>query len=570
VEPLPKALDRVYEAIAAVAGRGADDAPGPGAAAVPGSPAAATEPWTALDRLSDLFCLTAFERDVLVMLVGHTLEDRFARAGTPTFGLALAALDEPHWSALSAARPLRYWQLVTADPGRLVHGTLRLDEPVLTYLIGMPSFDERLHPFTRPLPHPGDEAWSGDDGQAVLTAARHWASPATASQPLLLAGPARAACERAFAAICASAGLLPYVLDAADVPAGPADREQLARLWTREAALNGAALYVRTDSRDLIPNVSSLLSCLDSPVAVEALPGGPAERLPGLRLELTSLTSEERREHARHGLQGRAIQVQPAASWDDLVLPAAQVRTLRQVALHVRHRELVNGRWGFAAKHPRGLGLTALFAGTSGTGKTMAAEVIAAELGLDLYRIDLATVVSKYIGETEKNLQAVFAAATHSGAILLFDEADALFGRRSEVRDSHDRYANLEVSYLLQQMESYQGVAILTTNMQHALDAAFLRRLRFVVQFPFPDAPARERIWRGVFPAATPVGDLDFAALARLNVSGGVIRNIAVLAAFLAAGASGRVEAGHILSAARTEYAKLDKPLTAAETRGWP
>jgi hypothetical protein len=570
VEPLPKALDRVYEAIAAVAGRGADDAPGPGAAAVPGSPAAATEPWTALDRLSDLFCLTAFERDVLVMLVGHTLEDRFARAGTPTFGLALAALDEPHWSALSAARPLRYWQLVTADPGRLVHGTLRLDEPVLTYLIGMPSFDERLHPFTRPLPHPGDEAWSGDDGQAVLTAARHWASPATASQPLLLAGPARAACERAFAAICASAGLLPYVLDAADVPAGPADREQLARLWTREAALNGAALYVRTDSRDLIPNVSSLLSCLDSPVAVEALPGGPAERLPGLRLELTSLTSEERREHARHGLQGRAIQVQPAASWDDLVLPAAQVRTLRQVALHVRHRELVNGRWGFAAKHPRGLGLTALFAGTSGTGKTMAAEVIAAELGLDLYRIDLATVVSKYIGETEKNLQAVFAAATHSGAILLFDEADALFGRRSEVRDSHDRYANLEVSYLLQQMESYQGVAILTTNMQHALDAAFLRRLRFVVQFPFPDAPARERIWRGVFPAATPVGELDFAALARLNVSGGVIRNIAVLAAFLAAGDSGRVEAGHILSAARTEYAKLDKPLTAAETRGWP
>ncbi len=282
---------------------------------------------------------------------------------------------------------------------------------------------------------------------------------------------------------------------------------------------------------------------MTAPVAVEALPGGPAERLPGLRLELTSLTSEERREHARQGLQGRAVQVEPAASWDDLVLPDAQVRTLRQVALHVRHRELVNERWGFAGKHPRGLGLTALFAGASGTGKTMAAEVIAGELGLDLYRIDLATVVSKYIGETEKNLRALFAAATHSGAILLFDEADALFGRRSEVRDSHDRYANLEVSYLLQQMETYQGVAILTTNMQHALDAAFLRRLRFVVQFPFPDAPARERIWRGVFPAATPVGDLDFAALARLNVSGGVIRNIAILAAFLAAGDSGRVEA---------------------------
>jgi len=570
MEPLPKALDRVYEAITAVTGTDAHAAPGPGVAAVPGSPAAATEPWTALDELSDVFGLTAFERDVLVMLVGYTLEARFARAGTPTFGLALAALDEPHWSALSAARPLRYWQLVTADPGSLLHGTLRLDEPVLAQLIGMPSLDERLRPFTRPLraADAGDDARAGVDDGTVLAGARHWASPAAARQPLLLAGLVRAACERAFAAICASAGLLPYVLDATDMPASPADREQLARLWTREAALNGAALYVRADSLDLIPGVSSLLSCLAAPVAVEALPGGPAERLPGLRLELTSLTSQERREHARHGLQGRATQVEPTASWDDLVLPCAQLETLRQVALHVRHRDLVNGRWGFTGKHPRGLGLTALFAGASGTGKTMAAEVIAGELGLDLYRIDLATVVSKYIGETEKNLQAIFAAATHSGAILLFDEADALFGRRSEVRDSHDRYANLEVSYLLQQMEAYQGVAILTTNMQHALDPAFLRRLRFVVQFPFPDAPARERIWRGVFPAATPVGNLDFAALARLNVSGGVIRNIAILAAFLAAGDGGRVEARHILSAARTEYAKLDKPLTAAETRG--
>jgi hypothetical protein len=579
MEPLPKALDRVYEAVADATGTSAEAAPGPAARAMApaGSPAAATEPWTALDQLSDLFGLTAFERDVLVMLVGHALEARFARAGAPTFGLALAALAEPHWTALSAARPLRYWQLLTTDPGSLLHGTLRLDEPVLAYLIGMPSLDERLHPFMRPLSdYGGDDGSAGagsagagpaGDDPAVSAGARHWARPGLAGHPLLLAGPARMTCERTFAEICATAGLLPYVLDAADVPVGPADREQLARLWSRESALNGAALYVRTDSRELSPGATSLLSCLDSPVAVEVLPGGPAERLPGLRLELTAQTSEERREHARYGLQGRAVPVQPAASWDDLVLPDAQVGILRQVAMHVRHRELVNGQWGFADKHPRGLGLTALFSGTSGTGKTMAAEVIAGELGLDLYRIDLATVVSKYIGETEKNLQAIFAAATHSGAILLFDEADALFGKRSEVRDSHDRYANLEVSYLLQQMEAYQGVAILTTNMQHALDPAFLRRLRFVVQFPFPDGPARERIWRRVFPAATPVGDLDFAALARLNVPGGVIRNIAFLAAFLAAADGGRVEAGHILAAARTEYVKLDKPLTAAETR---
>jgi SpoVK/Ycf46/Vps4 family AAA+-type ATPase len=190
-------------------------------------------------------------------------------------------------------------------------------------------------------------------------------------------------------------------------------------------------------------------------------------------------------------------------------------------------------------------------------------------LDRDLYQIDLATVVSKYIGETEKHLRKIFDAAERSGAILLFDEADALFGKRSQVRDSHDRYANLEVSYLLQRMESYRGIAILTTNMQSALDPAFQRRLRFVVQFPFPDAPSRERIWSKVFPAAAPTKGLSYARLAQLNVTGGSIRNIALLAAFLAADAATPITMTHLLAAARTEYAKLDKPLSAAETRGW-
>jgi SpoVK/Ycf46/Vps4 family AAA+-type ATPase len=199
----------------------------------------------------------------------------------------------------------------------------------------------------------------------------------------------------------------------------------------------------------------------------------------------------------------------------------------------------------------------------------MAAGVLARELDRDLYQIDLATVVSKYIGETEKHLRSIFNAAERSGAILLFDEADALFGKRSQVRDSHDRYANLEISYLLQRMESYRGIAILTTNMQNALDPAFQRRLRFVVQFPFPDAASRERIWRKVFPAAAPTAALDYERLAQLNVTGGVIRNIALLAAFLAAHQQTAITMRNVLDAARTEYAKLDKPLTAAETRGW-
>ena len=211
------------------------------------------------------------------------------------------------------------------------------------------------------------------------------------------------------------------------------------------------------------------------------------------------------RDASRARLDDLAQRLEPAAGWDELVLPEAQKIILRQIAAHARHRLTVYQKWGFAAKGARGLGISALFAGESGTGKTMAAEVLAHKLHLDLYRIDLASVVSKYIGDTEKNLRRVFDAAEESGAILLFDEADALFGKRSEVRDSHDRYANIEVSYLLQRMEAYRGLAILTTNMKAALDVAFQRRLSFVVHFPFPDQQQRELIWRGVFPAATPV-----------------------------------------------------------------
>ena len=268
---------------------------------------------------------------------------------------------------------------------------------------------------------------------------------------------------------------------------------------------------------------------------------------------------------ARPRLDDLAARIEPAAGWDDLVLPEAQRATLRQIAAQVRARTTVHQRWGFAARSSRGLGIAALFSGAAGTGKTMAAEVLAGELELDLYRIDLSAVVSKYIGETEKNLRRVFDSAEGSGAILLFDEADALFGKRTEVRDSHDRYANIEVSYLLQRMEAYRGLAILTTNLEGALDQAFMRRLRFVVRFPFPDAAQRREIWQRTFPAATPLGAVDVDALARLDVAGGNIRNIGINAAFLAADAGERVEMEHVLAAARSEYAKLERPLSELE-----
>ena len=225
--------------------------------------------------------------------------------------------------------------------------------------------------------------------------------------------------------------------------------------------------------------------------------------------------------------------------------------------------------WGFESLLRRGLGVTALFAGGSGTGKTLAAEVIAGELGVDLFVIDLSQVVSKYIGETEKNLRRVFDAAERGGALLLFDEADALFGKRSEIKDSHDRYANLEVSYLLMRMEAYRGLAVLTTNMKKALDSAFLRRIRFVVDFPFPEVPERAEIWRRVIPERTPSEGLDVDRLAQLTVTGGSIRNIALAGAFLAADEGSPLRMRHMLAATRTEYLKLERSLTPSEVSGW-
>jgi hypothetical protein len=299
----------------------------------------------------------------------------------------------------------------------------------------------------------------------------------------------------------------------------------------------------------------------------------PNSKLPtphsALRKALSTTLWDTCRTMARPRLDDLAQRIDATATWEELVLPEQQRQILRDVATHVRQRAVVYQSWGFAGKGSRGLGISALFSGASGTGKTMAAEVLAHELQLDLYRIDLSAVVSKYIGETEKNLRRIFDAAEAGGAILLFDEADALFGKRSEVKDSHDRHANVEVSYLLQRMEAYQGLAILTTNLKGSLDQAFLRRIRFVVSVPFPDAKARAEIWRHIFPKQTPTQDLDMDKLAKLNVAGGNIRNIALNAAFLAADAGESVMMKHILKAARSEYLKLERALTDFEVKGW-
>ena len=435
------------------------------------------------------------------------------------------------------------------------------------------------------------------------------------------------------AAAATAAHLRCFVLATDLLPTAPADFDLFLRLWERDNLLNPAVLIIEgetfapheDDTRSRFtarlierlhgfivicsreprtiahrPSITldvtrptnaeqrsawlEALADLDGAGSIDGITSQFSMSLPAIRsvaLEvLAKANGTERQNHSaaawqacrarsRSKLDGLAQRIDPAASWADLVLPEPQVALLRQLAMHVRQRATVFDSWGFGAKSSRGKGITALFSGPSGTGKTMAAEVLAGELLLDLYRVDLSAVVNKYIGETEKNLRRVFDAAEQNGAILLFDEADALFGKRSEVKDSHDRYSNIEVSYLLQRMEEYRGLAILTTNMKNALDSAFLRRIRFIVQFPFPDVAQRAEIWRRVFPAGTPTEALEVGKLSRLNVAGGNIRNIALNAAFLAADAGEPVRMTHLLRAAQTEYAKMQKSPTDAEIGNW-
>ncbi len=336
-------------------------------------------------------------------------------------------------------------------------------------------------------------------------------------------------------------------------------------LWQR--SLSGAAVNGTVEA---LTSQFSLSTSTIQTVAAEALGNSQAmcHRSEGSD-GLAELLWDVCRAQSRPRMEDLAQRIEPSATWEDLVLPQPQLSLLREVAVHVRQRGKVYERWGFASRYSRGLGISLLAAGPSGTGKTMAAEVLANELRLDLYHIDLSQVVSKYIGETERNLGRLFDAAEGGGAVLLFDEADALFGKRSEVKDSHDRYANIEISYLLQRMEAYRGLAILTTNMKDALDLGFLRRIRFVVQFPFPDGAHRGQIWRRIFPDATPTEGLDFEKLSHLNLSGGNIRNVSMNAAFLAAEEGGPVRMRHLAKAARAEFVKLEKPFSDAEVGSW-
>ncbi len=586
----------------------------------------------AIDTLATLFELSEFERSLLLLTAGVEMETKLATlcgqaTGKPhcpwaSFNLALAVLPDPHWSAISPVEALRRWRLIEVDDSvGLVTGRLQLDERVLHFIAGLNYLDHRLQPLLGAVPPAGlmaEPQRAAADHLATQLHRHHGRLPA-----IVLSGD-DADGQRDIAATLGQAlGVSLFRLHACDIPASPHEQASLAGLWQREAALLGCGLLISHLDQDANTTLIRFISQIDGLLIVagrnapridsESLslvvdrPAPPGQRqlwhdaLGDQALPLTdtldALASQYRLSARRiagiaaqiedkTAVQGKAAlhrlsrgdsasistlaqAIDSRASWDDLVLPEPQRHILQQIAVHTSHRITVHHDWGFADKGTRGLGIATLFSGESGTGKTLAAEVLANVLDLALYRIDLSAVISKYIGETEKNLRKVFDAAEEIGAILLFDEADALFGKRSEVRDSHDRYANIEVSYLLQRMETYRGLAILTTNHKAALDPAFQRRLRFVVHFPFPDVTQREAIWRGIFPEATPLDKLDHAKIARLNVAGGNIRNIALSAAFLAADSGTPVTMAHLLHAAHIEAAKHEKTPSDAETRGW-
>jgi hypothetical protein len=511
----------------------------------------------------------------------------------------------------------------------LIASALKADERIVNYIKGLNYLDDRLSPLVAPVAV--DRGTLPPSQLAVTEAIiSDLQRPATDAQlPMFqLLGPDSASKLMVAQQAADRLGMTLYRLPADALPAQIGDHETFARLWRRESALLPIALYIDAaeldrasspqgaaiqrllmrgigvaflDTREPWPDLreNTLLIDIAKPTPVEqqaawvealgdAASDQPARLAGHFNFNVSSIrqiavhaqaaTIDDSGKlgdalwsaclrHSRPALDQLAQALDPKATWEDLELPATEKALLRQIAEQVENRMAVYDGWGFRERMNRGLGISVLFVGDSGTGKTMAAEVIANELRLALYRIDLSAVVSKYIGETEKNLRKLFNAAEHGGAILFFDEADALFGKRSEVKDSHDRYANIEINYLLQRMEAYTGLAILATNMKSALDPAFVRRLRFIVNFPFPGPAERMAIWQKVFPPETPVSGVDFSRVAKLNLTGGSIRNIALNAAFRAARAGTSVTMQLVLEAARTEFRKLERPINEADFR---
>jgi hypothetical protein len=622
--------------------------------------------YLSLPRLTELFGLTPFEEQCLVICLAPEVERKYeklyaylqddATRRKPGVDLVLNLLCGSQAEKLVAraafdpyAALLKFNLLQTTDAGPdgpvpLLSRALKLDDRIVDFLLGRKSMDARLERFAR-MVFPGDNVLGMIAAQELYQRASsfvqaYFPAPQSVGRNVLLYlhGPANLDQRLAVEAVCQNFKLPLLIADVEAMKAGPLPFEQAAWLLGREATLQSAALCMEsTDCLVAEPEkhqleLNSLIEstktfarltfmfgsrhwqprgfaheCLFLSIPVSRPTLGTCKQLweQGLagcerladdidsavlagkfrfglgqiqgalaaaenlarwrspenwRIRAAELSAACRAQSSPK-LGALAHKIEPKHTWSDIVLPRDNLAQLKELCEQARYRHRVYGEWGFDRKLSLGKGLNALFSGPPGTGKTMSAEVIAGELQLDLYRIDLSQVVSKFIGETEKNLHQIFLEAQSAHAILFFDEADALFGKRSEVKDAHDRYANIEVGYLLQKMEEYEGVAILATNLSQHIDDAFLRRMHFVIEFPFPDHEYRRQIWQIVFPHEAPLADeVDFDVLAReIKLAGGNIKNIALAAAFYAASDGQIIEMPHLWQAARREHQKLGR-----------
>jgi hypothetical protein len=508
---------------------------------VPDVPREALEPGNPFGRLVQRFGLAPLDAAILLVCLAPEMDRRYERLYAyiqddisqrrPTVNLAMNLLGDDTdtrfavWLRLTAHAPLRAHSLleVLPDPAQqyptfLAH-QIKLDHRVLAFLLGDTTPDPRIRRAVR-VQVPAPEA-PAPLPQVGVPATMH--GPLAADAMMYLRGARGYAWVQALEAH-ASVG----------VEVSEADLVELASKFK----------FTPTQIARAVASAADIASSRGEPMRYADLVAGAQA-------------------HSSLRLGKLAKRMYPRYTWDDLILPPDRIVQLREITARVRYAYIVNGEWGFGRRAKAAPGVTVLFAGESGTGKTLAAEILANDLGLLLYKIDLSSVVSKYIGETEKNLSAIFEEAHASNAVLFFDEADALFGKRSEVKDAHDRYANLEVAFLLQQLESYEGLAILATNLRQNLDEAFTRRLGFLIDFPFPEQEYRQHIWRAHLPEEAPVAsDVNLRELAeRYPLAGGNIRNAAIASAYLAAADGGMITMQHIRHAIRREHQKMGRLL---------
>ncbi|MEP6068060.1 MAG: AAA family ATPase [Paracoccaceae bacterium] len=566
---------------------------------------------TRVSQLGAGFNLRSDETAVLCLLAALSLSDAHnTRLPELTIGAALKMFPTLGWSDFAPTSVLRDWYLIHASPTNELHRSrLNIDSHILNWILSVPSVDHRLKPYVAQLPDTTVLPRFYND--FIARSCAHISSGPSASQCMIVGdGPmirARAACDA-----ISRLGMRPLPLEPGIMDLPAPDRTHLFRLIARETILSKSLPVIAfPDKNDLVLHrlqglgVPAFILCDHAPrtpsasVHVLALPTldatlrahvwrdhlgvADAEQINALAEtfhigadEIVAICNSSdhsdpdqklaniwstARQNLRPSNNPLAHVATPKATWDDLILPPLTERTLKAFSGQVRHRAKVYRTWGFADRLHRGLGITALFAGPSGTGKTLAAEVIANDLQLDLLHVNISQVVDKYIGETEKHIGRMFDAAERSGAILFFDEADALFGQRSDGDSNQSRFASMTVAYLLQRIETSSAVCILATNLLGNIDDAFMRRMRYVIHFAFPAASERKHLWETVFPASAPVSALDFAKLAQLPAAGGTIRNASLNAAFLAADEDSDIGMLHVLHALELENSKLAQPL---------